>query len=381
MSQPKDTDSLPAEELLLVDLLYGELDGEAHAAARAQLDGDPALSSELSELRGLRALMAELPDEEPAPALSAQLLHAAAKQAPSSRGARVAAAAEGAGFLAWLKQFFRPMAMHPAMAAAATFVLVVGVAGALYVSGRVEVSEPRAPSGATLADERAPAEASAVPESPARTKIAAPASRFDDDVVPDEEAAGDMPAGGSGRGVAEDRAATAQTGDTTTAKPPEARKRATRKPAAKPDSTGFGGRDDVVSAWSQEGGEARPPAAPPPEKGAKKKRASGKKSAGEETDAVLQGTSGDGVLGVGAVADKKKSETAEDAASREREERLAQARLLHKRAQDAARDGECDAVIDVGNRIRKLDSRYYDTVYLRDKSLYACRRVNAPNAE
>lgn len=380
MSQPKDTETLSPDELVLVDLLYGELEGEAAAAAHENIESRLDLASELAELRGLRAMMAELPDEEPPPALSAQLLHAAAKQAPAGKAARVAPVAESTGFFAWLKRLFEPMAMHPAMAAAATFLLVAGVAGALYVSGRVEVSEPQTGADKTGVVE-SPAVESSAEEAPTGKpgSVALPESRFDDDVVLDHEAAGDMPASGSAGSAERSRAAAAKAEQGSMSKSSSANRPALEKPAARPEPAG---RGEIQSTGAAAYGQGQPQ--PPPPAKTKKRRASKKAPPQKAPGPVLKGNVSDVVIGAGLEDEAKPNEKAvskDDQASRDREDKLAQARLLHQRAVQAARDGECDAVNEIGKRIRKLDSRYYDTVYLRDKSLYACRGVNPPNAE
>jgi len=46
---------------------------------------------------------------------------------------------------------------------------------------------------------------------------------------------------------------------------------------------------------------------------------------------------------------------------------------LHQEALRAAAKGDCKRVQGLGNTIRKLDSGYYDRVFLSDDKLKACR--------
>lgn len=126
-------------ELLLVELLYGELDGEERARAEARVREDDALAGELEALSHIRALMRELPEEEPPDAVSAKILHAAAAHAPGQRAAD--ADREGSSLWDWLRRMFLPIAMHPGLAAAASVLLVGGVAGMLYLSGRMQIAK------------------------------------------------------------------------------------------------------------------------------------------------------------------------------------------------------------------------------------------------
>lgn len=381
MSNQNDTESLSPDEQMLVELLYNELEGEAAASARQTVASDEELASELADMRGVRALMAELPEEEPPAALSAQLLHAAAKRAPAARGASAVAPAEATGLFGWLKRFFQPIAMHPAMAAAATFVLVVGVAGALYVSGRVEVSEPRAPSATAEKKESAPAEKSAAPAASAELDQAGlPESHFDEDVVTEHEAAGDMSAP-AGEASASGRGGGGMTGKSTGSKMSQPRRRATRKSASKADTAALEDYPSFGAAGSSSPGPTQSRELPAPDKVDKKKRAKKKMPAKQEPGQVLGGTVGGAVLGEGDARDQEKAKPLETDKDRERQQRLAEARRWHEKAVAAARDGECDAVIEIGQRVRKLDSRYYDTVYLRDQRLFECRHIKTPNAE
>lgn len=135
-------DAATPDDLMLVDLLYGELDENARERAEQRVREDQALGQDLDAFSNLRALMRELPEAEPPEALSAKLLHAAAAEVSGGR-APVADGEEPQSLWSRLKSLFLPIAMHPAFAAAASVMLVAGIAGVLYVSGDLKSATPR----------------------------------------------------------------------------------------------------------------------------------------------------------------------------------------------------------------------------------------------
>jgi hypothetical protein len=149
MSHSKDIDpgNQSAEaadpgDLALVDLLYGELDGQARERAERRVREDDALAGELEALSRIRSIMRELPDEEPPDALSTKLLHAAAAQVAGNR----APVSDEERPSVWerLRRLFMPLMMHPGLAAAASVILIGGVAGMLYVSNNLKMASPMA---------------------------------------------------------------------------------------------------------------------------------------------------------------------------------------------------------------------------------------------
>lgn len=148
----------PNTDERLVDWLYGELDDEAAARFEAELEDDPDKKAEALALRRTRETVAQLPDEDPPPALASILLHEAAKEVAAPGGGQ----SESKGFFAGIFASFQSLASRPALAAAATLTVVVGVAGALYVGGglRPAADQVSAPSIA----EEAPAMKSAAPD-------------------------------------------------------------------------------------------------------------------------------------------------------------------------------------------------------------------------
>src|SRR6185503_14336636 len=150
----------------LVALLYGELDADQAARTGAQVESDPAQAARFDEMRRVRELFSAMEDEEPPSRLTAQLMAEAARSAPQARAAAIPAeAGMWARFVSWLQ----PLVQRPALAAAASLVLVGGVAGVLYMRKGEEltsttpastpVSEatpPAAATGSESAAERAP---------------------------------------------------------------------------------------------------------------------------------------------------------------------------------------------------------------------------------
>lgn len=124
MSRDRHSDQpISAEELLLVEALYGETP-ESEAS-----------SADLESYRDLRAMFADLPDEDPPSAISAKLMSAAAE-------AVKARTPEKAGWWSRFVALFGPIGSHPALAAAASLVLVVTIGSVMMMTNRAKVAEP-----------------------------------------------------------------------------------------------------------------------------------------------------------------------------------------------------------------------------------------------
>ena len=126
-------------DALLIGALYGELTPADEARLTAHLESHPADRTALDDLtrtraavRSSRILAFQL---EPPQAISALLLQEASRRAPravTDRGEPVT----------WFQRFVRSFAAHPAMAAAATLVLVIATAGTLYLRGTDQLARP-----------------------------------------------------------------------------------------------------------------------------------------------------------------------------------------------------------------------------------------------
>jgi hypothetical protein len=120
----------PDIDALLIGALYGELTPADEARLAAHLESHPADRSALEGMKAtrdsVRASRIFEAQAEPPQAVSALLLQEAARRAPRR-------APEPEARESWFHRFVRSFMSHPAMAAAAMLVLVIGVAGTLYV--------------------------------------------------------------------------------------------------------------------------------------------------------------------------------------------------------------------------------------------------------
>ena len=160
-------------DALLIGALYGELTPADEARLAAHLESHPADRSALDGLGQTRTrvrdhgLLTEL--AEPPQSISARLLQEAARSAPKVSDRASAG---------WFQRLARTLLAHPAMATAAMFVLVVGVAGALYArhGERLAVSTESVASGQLVRQgEPTTAPSSAAAPSPAVPPPSAPA--------------------------------------------------------------------------------------------------------------------------------------------------------------------------------------------------------------
>lgn len=140
MIDPKDIDAL------LIGALYGELTPADEARLAAHLDSHPSDRSALDGLRFTREAVREsrilAVQLDPPQAISALLLQEAHRRAPKVVPLRERASDEG-----WFARFVRSFAAHPAMAAAAMLVLVLGIGGIMYKRhGANQFAESAAPA-------------------------------------------------------------------------------------------------------------------------------------------------------------------------------------------------------------------------------------------
>ncbi len=144
-------------DALLIGRLYGELSSADEARLQAHLGGagPKALADRraLEDLTQARSVVREsrllAQPADPPQSISALLMQEAARRAP-----KVTAGDAGDG---WFARFVRSFMQHPAMAAAATLVLVVGVAGALYSRQGDHFAEQHRDSSAARSQAAAPA--------------------------------------------------------------------------------------------------------------------------------------------------------------------------------------------------------------------------------
>jgi hypothetical protein len=134
-------------DALLIGSLYGELSSSEEARLTAHLESHPSDRTALANLTHARSVVRESRilqvQFEPPQSVSALLMQEAARRAPKSR--------EEAS---WFQRFMRSFMTHPAMAAAAMLVLIVGVAGTVYMRKGDQFAKQTAedrPSSADLA--------------------------------------------------------------------------------------------------------------------------------------------------------------------------------------------------------------------------------------
>src|SRR6185436_3423700 len=129
-------------DALLIGALYGELTPADEARLAAHLDSHPADRGALDDLKTARQAVRKSRIFElqldPPQAVSALLLQEAHRRAPKQV---VVSEREG-----WFARFARSFMAHPAMAAAAMLVLVVGVAGTVFLKKGHQLAEKTVPS-------------------------------------------------------------------------------------------------------------------------------------------------------------------------------------------------------------------------------------------
>lgn len=113
-------------DALLIGSLYGELSSTEEARLAAHLESHPADRTALANLQWARDAVREsriLQHQlEPPQSISALLLQEAHRRAPRPQEAQ-----------SWFQRFVRSFMLHPAVAAAAMLVVVIGIAGTMYM--------------------------------------------------------------------------------------------------------------------------------------------------------------------------------------------------------------------------------------------------------
>ena len=178
-------------DALLISALYGELTPAEETRLAAHLESHPADRTALADLTRARDAVRESRllqvQVEPPQAISALLLQEAARRAPAKHDA------EGG----WLARFFRSFMAHPAMAAAAMLVVVIGVA-TMVAKHKPDMLESAEPVQSTLQErESAPGSKDVAPP-------AAPATATAGDTGNTERAAGEGQGSAYRVGLADD---------------------------------------------------------------------------------------------------------------------------------------------------------------------------------
>jgi hypothetical protein len=336
----------------LVSLLYGELEPDEAARTGARVEADPVLSARLGEMRRVRELFASLEEQEPPGRLTAQLMAEAARAAPQAR--RAAAPAEAglwSRFVSWLQ----PVLQRPALAAAASLVLVAGVASVLYMRKGEELTSTAPPPGAateTVADGNAaaqPVQPAATPPVTAATEGGEDRSGMadgDEAAPPAEEAAKSDPAA-----TRDEKPTAKRRKSVSTAGDKNAYEKSPPKPSLK-SGTVYGLSEQEMVPRDQAQGESAP--------------------GGGGAVGGAQQKADDAPAAPAPPPEPAPSTTTPSADSKAPAPSKPNVRDLHKRAIDAALDNRCAEVKMLAGQVRATDSAYYAKSFAGDQRLQKC---------
>lgn len=186
MSQ--DPTRLEGYDQRLVDYVYGELSDARVAEVERRLERDPDARAEVDSLRAVRSAFSAIPDAEPSPKVTYDIL----------REARVAAADRAAAPKPWFGLALPPLLTHPGFASVCVLILASGAILALQKTGADRPSAPVAAEEelgvfAAKAESRADVPVDALADAPADVQpesppTAAPAVRAEAPSVKEAEA-------------------------------------------------------------------------------------------------------------------------------------------------------------------------------------------------
>jgi hypothetical protein len=378
----------------LLALLYGESSDSA-------ID-EEGLSEELDGMKMVRSLFAEMPDEEPPLAISNKLLAAAAQSKHISTKSE---AEESPGLFSRITHFFMPLVYHPGIAAAASVVLVIGLAGTLYVKGDLETVEPMTTSlEPPLADEEFADPAEPLPEATMERAAVAEDTVAEDTAAEDigdlkeEESFADKPAEaaapqptdgqrvGSGGGKLDLATPSNTVGGLV--EPVTGRQQGQRsniekstitekkKAPAKTQAPGKKGKkaetENLPSPKTKNrvmpSQQAKPPPPPAPASVDADQVESDDEAEAEPEEGRAKGPSNDPAPAPAPAPEPSKTEDPKPKASTTSK----QAAALHRMALKNAKKNLCSRVLGFGQKIKTLDVDYYENKFLRDPGLQAC---------
>jgi anti-sigma factor RsiW len=339
-------------DALLVGALYGEIDPAEKARLDAHLSSHPEDRATLESLERTRAQvrrsLKDMPAAEPPSSLSSVLLAAAresrVKETGKGRGAvEVAQPGLWSRFVEWM----RPIAGHPAFAAAAVLVLVAGTAVALWVKDGGGAAEPRAPQAnqqAAAPEKAADRSEYRAPEAPSR----------------EQQAAGEgVPAVAMGSG-----SAYADHGDgaDTTDKDAFADKNRDVAPATGTDRKG--GKATATAAGSK------------PKKSGSEIGMMEAKTTAPGDDLTIQElndeSDGAGAAGTGAATHKAAAQDPGTAPRQANAEDTEWATTQHNKLVKLVGEGKCPAAARLGVTIKKRAPEYYAANVANDREIRPC---------
>jgi hypothetical protein len=170
-------------DALLIGSLYGELSSTEEARLAAHLESHPADRTALADLTRARAVVRESRilqvQFEPPQSISALLMQEAVRRAPKRREE-----------MNWFQRFMRSVLLHPAMAAAAMLVLIIGVAGTMYLKQGDQYAGPKKSPEITTSKSAGDQTAMLPPPTTADAPTVAPTEQYQ--VALDDGAGGKM---------------------------------------------------------------------------------------------------------------------------------------------------------------------------------------------
>jgi len=384
-------------DALLIGALYGELTPADEARLQTHFESHPgdrtalaALTDTRQAVRESRILKVQL---DPPQSVSAMLLQEAARRAPKK-------VAQRDEHESWFARFMRSFVAHPAMAAAAMLVIVVGVAGTMYlrkgdqfadktVESRPNVTAMSPAAGSASANTVAGDQVAAETEAKQLQQQAGSGSGYQVGLAGDgdDESAinrakgakndsegklGRAESSGSGSSYIEVRPATREPKELPDpGKPakkssaPAPKKPLANKPGASADSDGFGGgaagaskpADPAPSPENQAPQAAPAPPPPPPTGGAPAK--TGEKAKLEDTRTAPK-------------SDPKPEPKADNTQV---------VRDLHARLVTQAKAGNCREAASLAIEISNRSRAYYIANVENDRSLKSCKAYIAAELE
>lgn len=354
----KGTASLSRDQLaeLMPDLVYGELDDARADDVRSAIANDAELAPRLRAVELLRQAWRELPEEEPPAAITAQLMKAAADQAKAFRAARDD---ERAG---WLARIAAWLSAQPALAAAASLVLVAGIAGVLVMRDGGTPAHPTATTGEPPPQRPAAPAPTAAPEPDDVAREGADLATEDEEnglkLEASKEAAGERNAPARSK-AAPKKPADEPIGGVTRGRGGGGGSSGAVK-SKLPDPKPAPGGKSGVGLGTGKRDEAPPPAPPQeppppaPTKDAPAYDDDGEAAGGDAPEAVV--------------------DVAEESTDKKRPaDPQAEVKRLHGMAAAAAERGDCKAARKYASAIKDRDATYYRDVFARDKRVAKCK--------
>lgn len=346
----------------MLDWLGNELGPPARRRVDEHLRGCAACRETGASFMWIRALVRQLPEEEPPAAASVRLVHEAARHALGASGAPPWSRL-WSRLRAWIAGGMQLMGAHPAAAAVATLVLVAGVAGTMHLRGRDMVAL-QAPSAAPPAS---PPPAMESMSAPAPVVAAAGEAESDKAVSAETYAA-------------KSRAVRADAKDD--ARPPQEPRREkkvdTRRSRQRSVGQGVASGRGAASGGSRAddaladmlGGVAT--AAPGGAEGSSAVPA--QESLDERAPrAAAPAPTADGTLARGPAVDRQP-------ADRDAERRQDAVEGLHQAVRQALHDGQCRTALRFARTLRQRDPAYHRAQVAPDAALQACQRALAAEA-